>query len=205
MIKNIIFDLGNVLISFRPAEYLEKNNYPPNIREVILNEIFRSREWSMLDNGNITTAEAIDLLSVKSSLKRPQIAHMFDLRTNIMFPLENNTRLLPLLKLLNFKLYYLSNFPMDIFDEIRNRFTFFKYFDGGIISAEVNFSKPDPNIYRILLKKYRLNASESFFVDDYEGNTKVAETLGMKVLFTAGSTDISDDLKTFFPALAREI
>ena len=205
MIKNIIFDLGNVLISFRPAEYLEKNNYPPNIREVILNEIFRSREWSMLDNGSITTAEAIDLLSVKSSLKRPQIADMFDLRTDIMFPLENNTRLLPVLKLLNFRLYYLSNFPIDIFDEIRNRFAFFSYFDGGIISSEVNFSKPDPNIYMILLEKYGLNATESFFIDDYEGNTKAAETLGMKVLFTAGSTDISDDLKIFFPALAREI
>ena len=205
MIKNIIFDLGNVLISFRPAEYLEKINYPSNIREVILNEIFRSREWSMLDNGSITTAEAIDLLSVKSSLKRPQIADMFDLRTDIMFPLENNTRLLPVLKLLNFRLYYLSNFPIDIFDEIRNRFAFFSYFDGGIISSEVNLSKPDPNIYRILLEKYRLNATESFFIDDYEGNTKAAETLGMKVLFTAGSTDISDDLKIFFPALAREI
>lgn len=205
MIRNIIFDLGNVLISFRPAEYLEKNNYPPNLREVILNEIFRSHEWSMLDNGIITTSEAIDLLSVKSSLKRGQIADVFDLRTDIMYPLENNTRLLPVLKLLNLRLYYLSNFPIDIFGEIRTRYSFFNYFDGGIISAEVKFSKPDLNIYRILLEKYRLNAKESLFIDDYEGNTKAAEILGMKVMFTAGSTDISNDLKIFFPALAKEI
>ena len=205
MIRNIVFDLGNVLISFRPAEYLEKNNYPPAIRNVILRDIFGSREWLLIDNGNITTEDAIDIISRNSSLKREEIASVFKNRTDIMFPLENNTRLLPVLKLLNFRLYYLSNFPIDIFDEIRNRFAFFSYFDGGIISSEVNFSKPDPNIYRILLEKYRLNATESFFIDDYEGNTKAAETLGMKVLFTAGSTDISDDLKIFFPALAREI
>jgi putative hydrolase of the HAD superfamily len=202
MIKNIIFDLGNVLISFRPAEYLEKNHYPPNIIEVILNEIFRSREWTLIDNGDITTAEAIDILSVKSSLKKAEITEIFNLRTDIMFPLEKNSRLLPVLKLRNFKLYYLSNFPIDIFPEIKDRFDFFRYFDGGLISSEVRFSKPQPEIYRILLEKYKLNAYESLFIDDYEGNTKAAENLGMKVLFTAGSTDISSDLKKFFPALA---
>ena len=118
MIKNIIFDLGNVLISFRPAEYLEKNNYPLSIRDVILNDIFRSREWAMIDNGSITTAEAIDILSVKSSLKKPEIAQIFDLRTDIMFPLKN-ARLLPVFKEQNFGLYFLSNFPQDIFGEIK--------------------------------------------------------------------------------------
>jgi FMN phosphatase YigB (HAD superfamily) len=55
MIKNIIFDLGNVLISFKPAEYFEKNKYPENIKNTILSDIFGSNEWLMLDNGEITT------------------------------------------------------------------------------------------------------------------------------------------------------
>jgi putative hydrolase of the HAD superfamily len=54
MIKNIVFDLGNVLISFRPSEYLERNNYPEKTRERILNDIFMSPEWLMLDDGKIT-------------------------------------------------------------------------------------------------------------------------------------------------------
>lgn len=204
MIKNIIFDLGNVLISFRPAEYLEKNNYPLSISDVILNDIFRSREWAMIDNGSITTDEAIEILSVKSSLKKPEIAEIFNLRTNIMFPLEKNARLLPVLKKQNLRIFYLSNFPMDIFGEIKKSFQFFTYFDGGIISAEVKCSKPDPNIYRILSEIYKLKPDECLFIDDYEGNTRAAENLGMKVFYTAGSTDIRNDLKISFPDLFRK-
>jgi putative hydrolase of the HAD superfamily len=110
MFKNIIFDLGNVLISFIPSEYLKKKNYPENIRNTILNDIFRSDEWKMLDNGEITLGEAIEGLTIKSTLKREEIALVFNMRTEIMFPLDNNVRLLPALKKRGFSLC--SNFPL---------------------------------------------------------------------------------------------
>jgi hypothetical protein len=75
MIRNIIFDLGNVLISFRPAAYLEKNNYPAAQQQTILSDIFRSREWLLLDNGELTPAEAINRIAEKSSLRREEIAY----------------------------------------------------------------------------------------------------------------------------------
>jgi FMN phosphatase YigB (HAD superfamily) len=52
MIRNIVFDLGNVLISFKPDEFFEKENYPENYRATILNDIFDSNEWQLLDNGD---------------------------------------------------------------------------------------------------------------------------------------------------------
>ncbi len=192
MIKNIIFDLGNVLISFIPSEYLKKKNYPENIRNTILNDIFRSNEWKMLDNGDITLAEAIDALSFKSSLKREEIALVFKLRTEIMFPLDDNVRLLPALKKRGFSLYYLSNFPLDIFEEIKNDYFFFRYFDGGIISAEVKLSKPDVRIFSFLLNKYSLDPHESVFIDDIEENVRSAEKLNIKGLATFGSDNISE-------------
>ena len=76
MIKNIIFDLGNVLISFRPPDFFDNKDYPETIKSKILTDIFGSREWLMLDNGDISTPEAIDAISLKSSLKREEIAHM---------------------------------------------------------------------------------------------------------------------------------
>ncbi len=192
MIKNIIFDLGNVLISFIPSEYLKKKNYPENIRNTILNDIFRSDEWKMLDNGEITLGEAIEELTVKSTLKREEIALVFNMRTEIMFPLDNNVRLLPDLKKRGFSLYYLSNFPLDIFEEIKNDYFFFRYFDGGIISAEVKLSKPDVRIFSFLLNKYSLDPEESFFIDDIEENVRSAETLKIKGLATFGSENISE-------------
>jgi len=200
MIRNIIFDLGNVLISFRPAEYLEKNNYPEKIRNTILKDIFGSREWLLLDNGNITTGEAIDSITKKSELKKEEIAFIFNKRTEIMFPLEYNVRMLPGLKKQGYKLYYLSNFPSDIFEEIKTSYYFFGHFEGGIISSDIKHSKPDPEIYRILLSKYNMQVSECLYIDDIESNIKAAETIGMKVLFTAGSTDISHNLQIFLEA-----
>ena len=86
MIKNIVFDLGNVLLSFVPSEYLIKKNYPDNIRNTILRDIFQSTEWKMLDNGDITVPEAIESIAAKSSLKREEIALVFNFRRDIMFP-----------------------------------------------------------------------------------------------------------------------
>jgi glucose-1-phosphatase len=194
MIRNIIFDLGNVLISFRPADFFDKLNYPEIIKSKILSDIFRSNEWLMLDNGDISTSEAIDAISHKSSLNREEIAHIFNLRTRMMFPLDDNVRLLPELKKQGFRLYFLSNFPIDIFEEIKTGYFFFRYFDGGIISSEVKFSKPDSRIYQMLVEKYSLTAPESLFIDDVEINVKVAESLGMKGFVTYGSEEISKEL-----------
>lgn len=195
MIKNIIFDLGNVLISFKPSEYFDKNNYPLSIKATILSDIFGSKEWLMLDNGEITTPEAIDAIATKSSLSKKEIAHIFNLRTDLMFPLDSNVRLLPELKKRGFRLYYLSNFPLDIFEEVSTEYYFFKYFDGGLISSEAKFSKPDIGIYNILNKKYSLVPKECLFIDDIEVNVRAAQALGMKGIITYGSLEISNDIE----------
>jgi len=195
MLKNIIFDLGNVLISFRPSEYFDKNNYPENIKTTILTDIFGSKEWRLIDNGEITTSEAINSIASRSSLKKEEIAHIFNLRTDLMFPLDLNVRLLPELKKRGFKLFYLSNFPNDIFEEIRTGYYFFKYFNGGLISADAKYSKPDNRIYEILLEKYNLIPQESLFIDDIEINVRAAEDLGMTGLVTHGSLEISREIE----------
>jgi epoxide hydrolase-like predicted phosphatase len=195
MIKNIIFDLGNVLISFKPAEYFEKKKYPENIKNTILTDIFGSKEWLRLDNGEMNTPDAIEAISKRSSLNKKEIAHIFNLRTDLMFPLDTNVRLLPELKKRGFRLYYLSNFPGDIFEEVRSGYYFFKYFDGGLISAVAKFSKPDVGIYNTFLEKYSLIANECLFIDDIEINVKTAESLGMKVIATHGSLEISKEIE----------
>lgn len=204
MIRNVIFDLGNVLLSFRPSEYFDKHKYPPAIKATILSDIFSSKEWFMLDKGEITTPEAIDAIALKSSLKKEEIAHIFNLRTDLMFPLDLNVRLLPELKKQGFRLFYLSNFPSDIFDEVRSGYFFFKYFDGGLISADAKFSKPDIEIFRILSEKYSLKPEECLFIDDIEENVKTAEIFGMKGMVTFGSPDISKETNGVLNKLKKE-
>jgi putative hydrolase of the HAD superfamily len=195
MIRNVIFDLGNVLLSFRPSEYLDTKEYPEEMKATILNDIFHASEWLQLDNGDITLPEAIDTIAERSSLTNEEIAHIFNLRTDIMVPLDQNVNLLPELKNRGYRLYFLSNFPIDIFHEIKSGYFFFNYFDGGVISAEVRFSKPNSRIYEILIEKYSLIADECLFIDDLEINVRSAELIGMKGLVTHGSREIIKEVK----------
>ncbi len=84
---------------------------------------------------------------------------------------------------------------MDIFEEIKTGYYFFKYFDGGIISSEAKFSKPDSRIYEILLEKYSLIPEECLYIDDLEINVKAAEVAGMKGLVTFGSLEVYKELE----------
>jgi len=197
MIRNIVFDLGNVLISFKPSEYLEKKQIPEEIRETILTDIFRSKEWLRLDNGDISTEEAIDSISRNSTLEKAEIMRIFNSRTEIFYPMGDNIKILPELIKRGFKLYFISNFPGDIYEDVKNSYPFFKLFDGGIISAEVNLSKPDVRIFRFFLEKFRLEPGECLYIDDIEQNVQSAIFSGMRGLVTSGSSDIGkqvDDL-----------
>jgi HAD superfamily hydrolase (TIGR01509 family) len=192
MIKNVIFDLGNVLISFRPAVFLDKMGYPENVKNIILRDIFKSKEWQLIDSGYLSTGEAIDSIASWSTLKRQEIIDIFDLRPDILYPLDENIKLLPSLKKHGFKLYFLSNFPSDIFDDIFKAYPFFNLFDGGIISARVKASKPDKKIFEILLNKYSILPKECLFIDDLEPNVKTAESIGMTGIWLYDSVGLDE-------------
>lgn len=195
MIKNIVFDLGNVLISFKPADYLNKLGYSGKLKNVILEDIFRSKEWQLMDKGEISRAVATRRISERSSLSRQEIEAVFDLRIKILHPIEGNTGMLPALKKSGFKLYFLSNFPDDIFDEVFDRYPFFSLFDGGFISSRVKSAKPDRRIFEILLEKYSLNSEECLFIDDDESNVRTGVSMGMSCIHLSDPAELPDQLK----------
>lgn len=195
MIRNIIFDLGNVLLSWKPGDFLLKSGYPPDEAGRVLETVFRSREWFSLDNGDITRSEAIDLIVSKSVFRREEIASFFNLSTRIIFPLEENVKVLPALKKEGFRLYYLSNYPLEFFNETKSIYDFFNFFDGGIISAEVKISKPDPAIYKTFLSKFSLDPKECLYIDDMEINVRSAGSVGISGIHFSENDSLEEILK----------
>lgn len=194
MYKNIIFDLGNVLLSFNPKEYLN-SKIGENRRERVFKEIFLSKEWVKLDEGTITEIEAIEAISLRNEAYREDIKRAFENWYDILVPIDESVELLKELKEKGYKLYYLSNFHDIAFKNVKEKYDFFNLFDGGVVSSEDKLLKPDERIYEVILNRYNLLPKESIFIDDMKINVEAAKEANIEGLVFENTNKLKEDLK----------
>lgn len=180
MIKNIVFDMGQVLMKYEPLRVCYQYTKDPQEIEQIRRELFDSREWILLDQGVITEEEA--LVRVKSRL--PEKLHcmaeqcLTHWHEYNMEPREGMEELIRGLKEKGYRIYLCSNAShrLRVFlPQIPGS----ACFDGVLVSAEEQLLKPDPAIYRRLFEKYSIQPQESFFIDDLAANIEGARSCGM--------------------------
>jgi len=183
---NFIFDIGNVLINFKPLEYLQDLfGDDENLIYKMGTTVFLSPEWNMLDQGLLTGKEAIDIFCNREQNYKTAIVKTMTNLTKMLTPIPESLELLPQIKEAGHKLYFLSNMLFDHRDYLLSNFSFWEMFDGGVFSCDILEIKPAPAIYHHLLDKYQLNAKDCIFFDDREENVVAADELGVKgVLFT---------------------
>ncbi|MEK6266040.1 MAG: HAD-IA family hydrolase, partial [Clostridium sp.] len=175
MVKSIIFDIGNVLLQFKPLDYLKMVFNDDKIEALVYKEIFQSQEWIHLDRGILTQDEAVKAISQRNPNYEVHIKKCMDNWIDILTPIEDTVQMVKDLKQMGFILYLLSNFLSLAFDNIYSMFDFFKCFDGGVISYKENLIKPETEIYTKLLDTYGLKAKECLFIDDTLANTEAAD------------------------------
>jgi HAD superfamily hydrolase (TIGR01509 family) len=198
-IRNLVFDLGNVLISYHPEDFHLKKGDSPENTELFISDVYNSPEWQLIDKGEMSVEEAVESIASRSSLQGPEIARIFSLREELLFAIDQNTSLLKRLKKARFGLYYISNFPEDMFSLLSRKYEFFSLFDGGIYSASVKILKPDPEIFRRLINDYRLKASESLFIDDLKQNADAAAREGFLTLHLTQADMLENELRKLLP------
>ena len=171
MYKNIIFDLGGVMVDFDPKTYLVDRFCNAEVEEQVSQLTFESEEWKLLDAGLITRSEAnLRMLARAKEYGRAfEVQGVLDDWMHILRPRRRMQELVRKLKSRGYCVYYLSNIPEDVLKGL---------FDGGVASCEVHINKPDPRIYKALLDKYQLKAGESVFIDDRLENVQAAFRLG---------------------------
>lgn len=180
MYKNIIFDLGGVVIDFDPRTFLLDYFMNKTAEEEVYDLTFGSKEWEDLDAGLITRAAAnrIMLENAAQAGRTFEVQTVIDEWQKILHTNRSTVKIMMQLKLAGYHLYYCSNMPADTFEQIRQR-EFFPLFDGGIVSCDVHINKPDPKIFTLLMQKYHLVYEESIFVDDSRPNAQAAYDLGI--------------------------
>ena len=194
MVKNIIFDLGNVLLNFKPVEYLHTKISNREKVQQIYEEIFTSEEWLMLDRGVITEEEAVNEICNRSTENSELIRSVMHNWYQLLTPINDTIELLKTLKHEGYRLYVLSNFHLLAYEDVTKRYEFFKYFEGGIISYKEKLMKPEKDIYNELIKRYEINPKESIFIDDTKENIESASKLGFKAILFTSSKDLREKL-----------
>lgn len=197
MIKNIIFDLGNVLLKFKPEEFLLQFTSDKEYIKKFVPKITRSKLWLDLDRGLESLQNAEIIFLSKYPEEEEFILLFFDNWMEMLTPIDENVNILLDLSESGYKTYILSNFIKEAFKFVKEKFDFFTLFDGQIISGEEKVIKPEKAIYESLVRRYQLIPEESLFIDDILFFLKPAKKLGISTIWNRPHTDLRKELKKF--------
>ena len=179
MYKSIVFDQGGVKIDFDPRCNLVDRLCNAETEEEVYDLTFGSEEWKQLHAWLVSRFDGNQamLRNAKAAGREFEVQGVLDDWHHIQRPRHRMEELVRRLKSHGYCVYYLSNIPQDVLDQLRDRGVL-DGFDGGVASCEVHINKPDPKIYKALLDKYSLKAEECVFIDDRLENVQAAFALG---------------------------
>jgi len=179
MIRNVVFDMGKVLIQFDVDHYLARFASTQEDRERLRREVFRSVEWVQLDRGTITDTQAAQQICKRLPEHLHQaVTDIFEQWHEDIPPLDGIYELASDLKDNGYTLYLLSNTSVR-FHTFRKNIPALRFFDGEFISADVGLLKPELEIYQRFFQQFSLDPEECVFIDDAPANIEASFRAGM--------------------------
>ena len=196
MIKNVIFDVGNVFVQWSPTEIVERcfnlrKGSDENLRRA--EALFRNPLWLSLNRGELTQPEAEQAYQAQFGLSTEQTRTLFFHITDHQELIDGTEAIAQRLIKAGYRVFALTDNVLEIVAHLKNRHRFWTLFEGTVISAEIGMLKPDPAIFRHAIEKFNLLAEETVFFDDVKANVDGASSIGMKArLFTTPGRCVED-------------
>lgn len=184
MMKNIIFDLGGVVVDWSPAKVLEQYPGDKQFPMTLFEEGFFDKWWVEFDRGTITQTNLLHEMSAFCNRPYEECEGLVEFIKYSLVDIPESVHLIKELANEGYNLYCLSNMSNEFYDYLKVR-DIFNYFKGQVISAHEKLVKPDEAIYRLILDRYGLQAEESLFIDDLENNVKAAARVGLQTIHFA--------------------
>ena len=197
-VKNIIFDLGGVLIDWNP-EYVYLDAFKGNRKkmEKFFDEVC-TFDWNENQDAGYPIANAtedrIALFPEQADLIRMYYGRWEEMlrgsisgTVSILKKIVSNNE---------YRVFALTNWSAETFPIALKRFDFLHWFEGIVVSGTEKTRKPFPEIYETTLERYDLKACESIFIDDNERNVAAANQLGIQTIKFLNPHQLEKDLKT---------
>ena len=195
MFKNIIFDVGDTLISFGYRPYMHNLGFDDATVDFLTDNMIFTDFWKELDAGKRNVSEACAYFCEKYPDLKNEISLFWENIADIVSEYDFSYPLIMSLKEKGYKVFLLSNYPEELAKVHWTKFSFFKEMDGYIISAKVGMIKPDERIYRILMDRYRMHPEECIFVDDNPDNIEAAKKLGITAIQFTGYENLQKEFE----------
>lgn len=195
MIKNIVFDIGEVLIDFHWKKTMQEHGFSEAAISAFEKNIIMSEDWKQLDLGVLPEPEIFERFQEKIPAYKEELDRFLEFRGEIVTPFSGTRAWLTDLKERGYHIYLLSNYPKSFFElHAAKRFDFMDLIDGAVISYEVQCIKPDKKIYEQLFRKYNIKPEESVFLDDRPVNVQAARQLHMQAIHFKGQEQAKEEL-----------
>lgn len=196
MIKNIVFDMGNVLLDYNPEVILEKACSSKEEKDMIRKELFEGPEWVLGDKGEMTNADRFEPVSKRlpKSMHKAllECVEHWDI---CMVPQPGAKEFLDKVRNAGYRTFVLSNAADNFYEYFPKEYDM-DGFDGVVVSCDLLLLKPDKKIYEYLLKTYDLKPEECLFIDDRKDNVQGALDCGMKAVVFQNNYDEIWDMLT---------
>lgn len=181
-IRNIIFDIGNVILHFDLEEVLSHFTKDEYEKKFLLENVIHSPEWlgySLIDTGFLSLEQAISIVEDRTNHENDELIFRFWHHYNDYCFLDDRViSLLSSLKENGYGIYLLSNINAHTFSAIQDN-RLFKLVDGYVFSYLEHQVKPYESIYFTLLNRFKLRPEECLFIDDNIKNVITAKNLGI--------------------------
>jgi epoxide hydrolase-like predicted phosphatase len=199
MIKAIAFDYGGV-IEITDSTYKELHQKIANYLQVTLEnwlEVYHSLNH-LSATGKSSYQEVYALTAQKLGASDTQLAHIYEINDENYKTRKINVELIEIIKDLrnkNYKIGLISNNNIELRQKMINQ-NIIDYFDAVVVSSEVGYQKPQPEIYNILFKELGVSSNEIILVDDSNRPLQGAKDLGCTPLLYKNNKQLIEDLST---------
>ena len=179
LIDTVVFDVGNVLLSFDPPAILR--DLAADVPEQwprLMDRVFRSPYWVMIDHGTAPMEEIVDAMIGRETDLAPAIRRIMSGWIEMKETIPEGLQAVEACKAHGKRLLVLSNYGDEPFAHVEKKYAFFQQFDALAVSSRIGLMKPDPVMYRTVTERYGLTPERTLFIDDNPQNIEAALQAG---------------------------
>jgi putative hydrolase of the HAD superfamily len=199
MVRNVIFDVGGVLLQWDPPAFIARLHPDAATQARIRREMFEHADWHEFDRGTIDVEGAVKIFAARTGLSAQEIRELLMTANRSLSPIAGTVQLVEDLAAAGTHLYLLSNMPESTFAYLSKAHGFFRHFKYLVISGAIRMVKPEPAIYKHLVEQTGIVPAESVFIDDLTKNVVAARECGLHAIQFRGPDDCRAALRTYLP------